>query len=94
METAVNALGMSSGLGFIHRGSRVSFVLDIADLYKTDKMIPLAFRTVSEKGIGAEAWPGLEGDVRRAARDLFRETELLGTVVEDMKEVVVAGDGS
>lgn len=94
VETAVNATGMSSGLGFIHRGSRVSFVLDIADLYKTDKMVPLAFRIVAENGIGAEPWPGLEGDVRRAARDLFRETELLGTVVEDMKEVVVAGDGS
>lgn len=94
VETAVNATGMSCGLGFIHRGSRVSFVLDIADLYKTDVMIPLAFRIVAENGIGAETWPGLEGDVRRAARDLFRETQLLETIVEDMKEVVDAGVGA
>lgn len=94
VETAVNATGMSTGLGFIHRGSRIAFVLDIADLYKTDRMIPLAFRIVAEKGVGADPWPGLEGHVRRAARDMFRETELLQQVVEDMKKVIDAGHGA
>lgn len=91
VETAVNATGASPALGFIHRGSRLSFVLDIADLYKLDRMVPLAFSLVAAKGKGSWAWPGLEGDVRRGARDLFRQTKLLNRVVTDIQEVIDAG---
>src|SRR5690606_11194724 len=52
VETAVLAAGMSTGLGFIHKGDRLSFVLDIADLYKMEHMVPLAFRMVALKADG------------------------------------------
>lgn len=90
VETAVNAAGMSPGLGFIHRGSRLSFVLDIADLYKMDHMVPLAFRIVARHGRDPDPWPDLEGEVRRACRDHFREAALLESVVKDATGVVDA----
>ena len=48
------ALGLSPGLGFIHVGHDCSFVYDIADLYKADITIPLAFEvaaTISKEEI-------------------------------------------
>ncbi len=93
-ETAVNAAGMSPGLGFIHRGSRLSFVLDIADLYKLDRIVPLAFKIVAQNSRNGDPWPTLEMDVRRACRDLFRESKLLETVVVDAIGVVDAVVGA
>jgi len=90
VETAINATGMSSGLGFIHRGSRISFVLDIADLYKLRHTVPLAFRLVSRQGPDPTPWDTLEMDVRRACRDLFRTERLLETIVDDTTGVIGA----
>ncbi|WP_221635160.1 type I-E CRISPR-associated endonuclease Cas1e [Actinomadura hallensis] len=39
-HAVIVGLGASPGLGFIHTGSAISFVLDIADLYKADYTIP------------------------------------------------------
>ncbi|MBA4157524.1 MAG: type I-E CRISPR-associated endonuclease Cas1 [Gemmatimonadetes bacterium] len=94
VETAVHAAGMSTALGFIHKGDRLSFVLDIADLYKMEQMVPLAFRLVAQKADGARPWPNLEMDVRRACRDHFKESKLLDRVVNDMTGLIDAGLGS
>jgi CRISPR-associated protein Cas1 len=94
VETAVNAAGMSTALGFIHRGSRLSYVLDIADLYKIEHIVPLAFRLVASKGRDPEPWPTLEMDVRRACRDFFHESGLLNDIVTDATGVVDAVVGS
>lgn len=94
VETAIHATGMSTALGFIHRGARLSFVLDIADLYKIEYMVPLAFGIVAKKGRSSKPWPGLEGDVRRGARDLFRESKLLDRIVNDATSLIDAGLGS
>lgn len=84
VECAVYAVGMSSALGFIHRGGQISFVLDIADLYKVEDIIPLAFSTVADEGGSGEPWPGIESDVRIRIRNYFRETKFLRRVVADM----------
>ncbi|CAN5750195.1 type I-E CRISPR-associated endonuclease Cas1e [soil metagenome] len=94
VETAVHAAGISTALGFIHKGDRLSFVLDIADLYKMEQMVPLAFRLVAQKADGAKPWPNLEMDVRRACRDHFKESKLLDRVVNDMTGLIDAGLGS
>jgi CRISPR-associated protein Cas1 len=94
VETAINAAGMSAGLGFIHRGSRLSYVLDIADLYKMSHTVPLAFRIVARKGPDPEPWPELEMDVRRACRDLFRDVRLIEQVVGDATGVIDAVVGA
>ena len=47
-QAAVVSLGYSPALGFIHTGKMLSFVYDVADLYKTDITIPAAFEAVKD----------------------------------------------
>jgi CRISPR-associated protein Cas1 len=93
-ETAIHASGMSPALGFIHRGDRLSFVLDIADLYKMEHMVPLAFGIVARKGKGAKPWATLEMDVRRGCRDLFRTSKLLDRIINDATGLIDACAGT
>ena len=48
-HAAIVSLGFSAGLGFVHTGKALSFVYDIADLYKTETSIPAAFESVRAK---------------------------------------------
>ncbi len=81
-HAAILASGYSPGIGFIHTGKQLSFVYDIADLYKLDVTIPVAFQ------IAKEDPPHLERVVRHACRDKFRETKLLQRVVPDIQKVL------
>ena len=49
VHSVIIALGCSPGLGFIHSGHELSFVYDIADLYKAQITIPIAFQITSEE---------------------------------------------
>ncbi len=81
-HAVVVALGCSPGLGFVHSGHERSFVLDIADLYKTDVAIPAAFDAATEgvDDIGART--------RRALRDRINKTRLLDRCVQDIKTLL------
>lgn len=46
-HAAVVGVGASPALGFVHTGGAMSFVLDIADLYKAELSIPVAFDLVT-----------------------------------------------
>lgn len=78
-HAVVTSLGCSPALGFIHSGHELSFVLDIADLYKTEIGIPLAFEVAAqdEEDVGPRT--------RRALRDRINETSLLDRCVDDIK---------
>jgi CRISPR-associated protein Cas1 len=91
-HAAIVSGGYSPALGFIHTGKQLSFVYDIADLYKVDVTIPLAFRTV------AESTEKLGARVRQACREVFKEHRLLKRILPDIdyllgisEEVLVAG---
>ena len=84
-EAAVLAAGYAPAVGFIHTGKPLSFVYDIADLYKFDTVVPLAFR------IAAKAPAHPEREVRIACRDLFRSDKLLGRIIPLIEEVLAAG---
>ncbi|MDQ0383183.1 CRISPR-associated endoribonuclease Cas2 subtype I-E [Streptomyces sp. DSM 42143] len=43
VHAALLALGLSPAMGFVHAGTQHAFVYDIADLYKTEITLPLAF---------------------------------------------------
>ena len=43
-HAAIISAGYSAGLGFMHSGTNMSFVYDIADLYKVDTSITIAFQ--------------------------------------------------
>lgn len=77
-HAAIVSAGYSPGLGFIHIGKQLSFVYDIADLYKTDTAIPAAFAAAASGG------GNLEKNVRLACRDYFYRTRLLATIVDDI----------
>lgn len=78
-HAGIVSAGFSPALGFIHTGKMLSFVYDIADLYKVSITIPIAFRTVAE-GVGE-----LERKVRQAARDQFVSSRLLSRIVPDIQ---------
>lgn len=78
-HSVVAALGCSPGLGFIHSGHERSFVLDIADLYKTDVAIPAAFDAATEGEVD------IASRTRRKLRDRINETGLLDRCVKDIK---------
>jgi len=78
-HAAILSAGYSPALGFIHTGKQLSFVYDIADLYKVDLTIPMAFR------IAAESPPELERSVRLACRDVFRESRLVERIIPDIR---------
>lgn len=80
-HAVIVGLGTSPGLGFVHTGSAISFVLDIADLYKADYTIPLAF-DLAAKGLTNER------DARTGLRDLIAENRLLGRIVHDIKTLL------
>jgi len=85
-HSAIVSAGYSPALGFIHTGKMLSFVYDVADLYKMQLTVPLAFRVV------AESTSDLEGRVRRACRDAFHQSRLLQRIVPDIEDALAVGD--
>lgn len=82
-QTTVSALGCSPGLGFIHSGHELAFVLDIADLYKTEIAIPVAFE------VAAESPDDVGSRTRRAIRDRVNQVGLLRRCVQDIKTLLL-----
>ena len=81
-HAAIVSGGYSPGLGFVHTGKQLSFVYDVADLYKTDISIPVAFETVS-RGIAA-----VESRARANFRDKVREVKLLQRILPDIDRIL------
>ena len=81
-HAAIVSGGYSPGLGFIHTGKQLSFVYDVADLYKADITIPLAFAAV------AESEEKVESRVRAACREKFKESKLLQRILPDIDELL------
>lgn len=89
-HSVITALGCAPGLGFIHTGHERSFVYDIADLYKAEITIPIAFNVASQQpdDIGAVT--------RRAVRDAIADGCILERMVKDIRQLLlgVSEDGS
>jgi CRISPR-associated protein Cas1 len=85
-HAAILATGYSPGLGFIHTGKQLSFVYDIADLYKAEVTIPVAFEIASQEPVG------IERATRLRCRDRFRETRLLARIVPDIQKLLGVKD--
>jgi len=81
-HAAILSGGYSPALGFIHTGKQLSFVYDVADLYKADFTIPLAFR------VTASSPTQLEREVRIACRERFRKARLMERILPDIDSVL------
>ena len=84
-EAAILAAGYAPAIGFIHSGKPQSFVYDIADLFKFETVVPVAFRVAAQNLVDPER------AVRLACRDQFRETRLLKTIIPTIEEILRAG---
>ena len=89
-EAAVLAAGYAPAIGFLHTGKPLSFVYDIADIYKFDTVVPEAFRIAGQAQKGRLDMPP-ERAVRLACRDTFRRTGFLGKIIPRIEEVLEAG---
>ena len=81
-HAAILSCGYSPAIGFVHTGKMLSFVYDVADLYKTETSIPAAFKAT------AEGDSGLERRVRLMMRDMFFESDILGRIVPDLQALI------
>lgn len=90
-EAAVLAAGYAPAIGFLHSGKPLSFVYDIADLWKFDTVVPEAFRIA---GLAERGKLDMSPDraVRLACRDVFRKTGLLAKIIPRIEEVLEAGE--
>jgi CRISPR-associated protein Cas1 len=84
-EAAILAAGYAPAVGFIHTGKPQSFVYDIADIFKFDTVVPVAFRIAGKNPRNPER------EVRLACRDAFRQSKLLDKIIPTIEEVLAAG---
>lgn len=90
-EAAVLAAGYAPAIGFLHTGKPLSFVYDIADLYKLTTVVPEAFRIAGQAAKGKlDMHP--DRAVRLACRDMFRKTGLLADIIPRIEDVLSAGE--
>ncbi|MFJ8579430.1 type I-E CRISPR-associated endonuclease Cas1e [Micromonospora sp. NPDC093277] len=83
VHAVIVAVGASPGLGFVHTGHDRSFVYDIADLYKADITIPVAF------DVAASGSTDIGPDTRRAVRDRIHDGALLDRCVRDIRSLLL-----
>ena len=81
IHAVVVSLGCSPGLGFVHTGHERSFVYDVADLYKADVTIPIAFDVV------AEDMSDIAATTRRRVRDRIFELKVIERSVRDIHKL-------
>ena len=79
-HAAIVSLGYSPGLGFIHTGKLLSFVYDVADLYKVETTIPAAFESIQKMRQGEEA----KKRIRLTCRTYFANTRILSRIAQDL----------
>jgi len=91
-DIAVAAVGALPPLGFIHEDSSNAFTLDVADLYRVDIVLPLAFGAVQAVTQGKA--DNLEREVRRRAAHTFRQEKLIPRMIERIKELFDVNDDS
>ena len=87
IHAVVVSLGCSPGLGFVHTGHERSFVYDVADLYKADVTIPIAFDII------AEGMSDIAATTRRRVRDRIFELKVIERSVRDIHRLFEVDEG-
>lgn len=83
-HSVIVALGASPGLGFVHDGHDLSFVYDLADLYKATYSIPVAFEIASEY----KETEDVGSVTRRRIRDEFAKGKIIPQMVKDINHLL------
>ena len=82
VHAALVSAGYSPALGFVHSGAPLSFVYDVADLYKFELAVPVAFATAAR--------PPREPEraVRKECRAAFLTGKLMDRIVDDVDKLL------
>jgi CRISPR-associated protein Cas1 len=83
ISSAVHSMGYSPHIGFIHSGSPLPFVYDLADLYKEKLCIDLAFALTVDMAGRYNKHKVAEGFRKRVI-----EMDLLATIGSDIEEML------
>jgi CRISPR-associated protein Cas1 len=87
-EAAILAAGYAPAIGFLHRGKPLSFVYDIADLFKFETVVPAAFAVAAKIARGQADKNQAERLVRIGCRDAFRRTNFLERIIPSIGEML------
>ncbi len=90
VDVAVAAVGALPPLGFIHEDSSNAFTLDIADLWRDEVTVPLAFSVARKAMDDPEIL--LEREIRFTASAWFRKRKVIPAMIERIKELLHVGD--
>lgn len=82
VHAAILSAGYSPAIGFIHSGKQLSFVYDVADLYKAELTIPAAFE------VAASRPDDIEQEVRRLLRRRLFSARLMQRILPDIAKVL------
>lgn len=85
-DVAVAAVGALPPLGFIHEDSSNAFTLDIADLWRAEVTLPLAF-SVARKALGDRSVL-LERELRKEAARWLRKRQVIPKMIDRIKELL------
>ena len=88
VHAVVVSLGCTPGLGFVHTGHDRAFVYDIADLYKAELTIPIAF------DIAASEFEDVGSAARRAVRDYIHNSRILKRCTYDIRQLLLPDGGA
>jgi CRISPR-associated protein Cas1 len=86
-EAAVLAAGYAPAIGFLHFGRPLSFVYDVADLFKFETVVPVAFEIAGRAAKG-RLDGSVDREVRYACRDAFRRTNLLERIIPTIENLL------
>jgi CRISPR-associated protein Cas1 len=87
ISAAIYSMGYSPHIGFIHSGSPLPFVYDIADIYKEQLCIDLAFSLTVETAGRYE-----KEKISAEFRDRVIENDLLAKLGADIKQILLEED--
>lgn len=91
-DIAVASVGALPPLGFIHEDSSNAFTLDIADLWRVDVVLPVAFSAAAR--VQKDPRRPLEREVRYEAARWFRRIKLIPAMIDRIKELLQTDDSS
>jgi|SRR5690625_1009988 len=85
-QIAVAVTGTIPQLGFIHESSGRAFALDIADLFRSSVVLPIAFQ--SAKQVSQNKGLDIESHTRKLAGRKFQSDQVIPTMIDQIKELL------
>lgn len=87
---AVAVSGTIAPLGFIHEDAGIAFALDVSDLFRDTVTLPVAFSSVRQ----CRSLEQIERVTRKQAATVFRRERVVSKMIDRIKEMFDADDGT